>query len=125
MHAPTDPATLGPWLAEMIRKGKEREFYLSPEWDRLRQEVLREDRYECQLCKAQGRYHRAEIVHHVNEIKKHPELALTKEIEGTDGTKTRNLLSVCWVCHNTVCHPGRLERYKYRSHGFTQAERWD
>lgn len=126
MHVPTDPAALGPFLSELIRNGKEREFYLSPEWDRLRREVLREDRYECQLCRAQGRYHRAEIVHHINEIKHRPELALSMWEDRADGTKARNLMSVCWICHNTVCHPGRLERYKYKKRsGFDQQERWD
>lgn len=124
MHVPVD--NLGPWLAEKIRNGEERDFYLSPEWDHLRREVLRDDLYECQICKKAGRFRRAEIVHHINEIKHRPDLALTKEIEGKDGKKTRNLISVCWICHNSVCHPGRLERYKFKKKsGFDQTERWD
>ena len=58
------------WLLEQINAGNEHNFYICSEWLRIRAEVLRLDRYECQICKSKGRYKRAEIVHHVNHLKR-------------------------------------------------------
>ncbi len=87
-------------------------FYLSKEWRHLRQEVLSADKYECQHCKAKGKYTRATHVHHVNHLDKHPELALEKYYTDSSGNTKRNLISVCKDCHETVCHPERLTHSK-------------
>ena len=52
-------------------------FYHWAAWERLRDEVLRLDNYECQLCKARGKHRRAVVVHHVQHVKDRPDLALS------------------------------------------------
>lgn len=86
-------------------------FYHSKEWRRLRRDVLNADKYECQPCKAKGKYTKATHVHHVNHLDKHPELALEKYYSDASG-QMRNLISVCKDCHETVCHPERLRHTK-------------
>lgn len=73
-------------------------FYLTKEWRRVRKEVLTSDKYECQDCKANGYYSKANHVHHVKYLEKYPSLALEKFY--TDGTGThRQLVSLCHECH--------------------------
>lgn len=80
-------------------------FYIWKPWLIVRKSVLEMDRYECQDCKAKGKYTKAKTVHHNNYVKKHPELAL--EIWYTwKGQKKRNLISLCHDCHE--------ERHGYR-----------
>lgn len=73
-------------------------FYTWSKWERVRQQVLNMDKYECQDCKARGIYTKATTVHHQQYVKKHPELAL--EIWYTfKGKEYRNLVSLCHDCH--------------------------
>ena len=44
--------------AALLAAGQQYKFYSWPEWRGLRAEVLRLDHYECQHCKAAGRYSR-------------------------------------------------------------------
>lgn len=44
------------WLQDLIAAGDVRTFYRARIWRRVRREVLDEDKYECQLCKARGAY---------------------------------------------------------------------
>lgn len=113
-------------LREMIDAGNLHDFYLWPEWRRLSEEVRRIDRGECQLCRAKGRYKRADLVHHINHVKDRPDLALSKYASSRSGGKTeRNLISVCRECHETECHPGRMAWKKQESKKFRTKERWD
>ena len=66
---------VGNWVRDLIEAEKLHAFYTSTIWLKLRAEVLEEDKHECQHCRARGFYKRANHVHHVNYIKKHPELA--------------------------------------------------
>lgn len=111
------------WLKGLILSGDIHPFYVTPEWRGLSADVLREDRHECQLCKARGRYRRAVLVHHVNHVKRRPELALDMYYLDSDGERKRNLISVCKWCHEDVCHPERLRKVKAPS--FETEERWD
>ena len=77
-------------------------FYVSKEWLALRKEILKLDKYECQMCKQKGYYKRANHVHHVNTVKDHPELALSKTYLDKDGQVQRNLISLCKLCHEKV-----------------------
>ena len=74
-------------------------FYKTPAWRKLRAEILKQDKYECQLCKKRGYYRRANTVHHIKPIEKYPELALSKYYIDENGKKQRNLISVCRECH--------------------------
>lgn len=111
------------WLRALIAAGNVHPFYVTGEWRSISAEVLKIDRHECQICKAKGRYRRADLVHHVNHVKRRPELALDIYYTDTDGERKRNLVSVCKCCHETVCHPERMRRPS-RPH-FTTEERWD
>lgn len=93
-------------------------FYTWRKWKILRQKILKEDKFECQICKSKGRYARATTVHHVNYVKKHPELSLEPYYEW-GGKKKRNLISLCHDCHEEVHGYRRPERKEISE------ERWD
>lgn len=111
------------WLRSLIAAGDTHPFYVCPPWRALSADVLRQDRHECQLCKAKGRYRKAIMVHHVNHLTRRPDLALDIYYIAPCGQKRRNLISVCRWCHENVCHPERLRRVKVPQ--FTTEERWD
>ncbi|CEG28090.1 HNH endonuclease [Bacillus sp. B-jedd] len=91
-------------MSEYKTRQQKRKFYDSKEWKQLREHIRKRDNYECQECKRQGRVsvdmneysERAKrkkialVVHHIQELEKHPELALTED----------NLETVCVECHN-------------------------
>ena len=94
-------------------------FYLWSKWKKVRQEVLEQDRFECQDCKAKGIYTRATTVHHNQFLLKHPQLALEKTYT-FKGKEYRNLVSLCHDCHE--------KRHGYRKKEQKQPlteERWD
>ena len=113
------------WLIQLIAAGDVHAFYVTPEWRGLSADVLQEDRHECQLCKARGKFRSAVMVHHVNHVKRRPELALSWYYIDQDGQKKRNLISVCRQCHETVCHPERLAKKRRKPLTFSNQERWD
>ena len=91
-------------LYNEILKGNTHYFYTSRTWRRKRKLIIDRDKNECQICKREGRVtvgtkEEPLIVHHIKELKEHPELALMDI----------NLLTVCDSCHEVVCHPNRLE----------------
>ena len=96
-------------------------FYLSSKWQRLRREVLKKYKYECQHCKARGKYTRATHVHHEFHRDKYPEYELMEYVALPDGTQKRNLVPVCKECHETVCHP---ERLRWNKKAPLTEERW-
>lgn len=107
-------------LLSLLRQGREALFYSWPEWIGLRAEVLRLDQYECQRCKAGGRYRGARIVHHVRHLRDRPDLALS--IWDPD-TGERQLVSVCKVCHEAL-HPESQRQFRAVRAPIT-TERWD
>lgn len=118
-------AELAAWIRELIRENKLYKFYKSNEWIALRAEVMRDDHYECQHCLKRGIYTRADMVHHVNEVRKHPNMALTKEyIDQITKEKKRNLVSLCNPCHEE--EHDRFENYRlhHDKERFTNEERW-
>lgn len=112
------------WLVSLISDGDVHPFYVSPEWRHLSKQVLRDDHWDCQICKAQGQRTRAALVHHVKHVKTNPRLALERYYTDDSGEKHRNLLSVCRSCHENTCHPERMHR-RDANPGFATAERWD
>lgn len=86
-------------------------FYTWSKWKTKREEVLRLDKYECQICKQRGKYKKATTVHHVNYVKKHPDKSL--EIwYYFRGEKKRNLISLCHECHEEVHGYRKKEKKK-------------
>lgn len=118
-------AHLATYIRDLIQEDKLYKFYKSNDWIALRDEVLRENHYECAHCLANGIYQRAVMVHHVNEVRKHPALALTKEIiDPITGEKKKNLVPLCFKCHEM--EHDRFGDYKREkdSEKFTNDERW-
>ncbi|HDV6014277.1 TPA: HNH endonuclease [Staphylococcus pseudintermedius] len=68
-------------------------FYKTSEWKGLRKQRLIKDNYECQWCKNKGKVVTNNdtrlIVHHKQEVKDRPDLALDID----------NLVTVCFECH--------------------------
>lgn len=104
-----------------MRQIKADPFYLSKEWRRRRKKVLAEFKYECQYCKAKGKYKRATHVHHEFQRDKYPQYELDEMVTLPDGTHKRNLVPVCKDCHETVCHP---ERLRWNKKPELNEERW-
>ena len=92
-------------------------FYISRAWRKVRAEVLKEDKYECQICKSRGVYSLATHVHHINHLDDRPDLALVKTMP--DGS--RNLISLCWDCHEEQ-HPERMRQN--RKNNPVTVEKW-
>lgn len=105
-------------LQALLAASDDHAFYTWGEWQRIRQSVLEMDHYECQQCRAKGRYRKATIVHHIKHLKDRPDLALSI----WDGEE-RQLLSVCKSCHEEL-HPEWLRQYKPTAIPVTM-ERWD
>lgn len=105
-------------LVALITSGQEYQFYSWSCWLRTRAEVLKMDHYECQRCKARGRYSKAVLVHHVKHLKDRPDLALSI----WDGEE-RQLVSVCKKCHEEL-HP-ESQRQFFPKESPVTAERWD
>lgn len=96
-------------LTNLIESGCVDSFYHWTEWEKTRMEVLAFDHYECQACKAKGKYCKAVVVHHVKHLKERPDLALSI----WDGEQ-RQLVSLCRRCHEEV-HPERIKKWKYQA----------
>jgi len=95
-------------------------FYESKYWRRLRREVLTVDKHECQMCRSKGYYTKANVCHHVNYLKFHPELALETHYKDDEGNIKRNLVSLCHNCHE-LTHQSLV---KEKEEPLT-IERWD
>lgn len=107
-------------LRRLIDQGSEARFYWWPQWQETRAAVLKMDNYECQICKARGRYSRGSIVHHVKHLRERPDLALS--VYDPD-TGERQLVTVCKACHEKE-HPESLRRCAPAAEPITM-ERWD
>ena len=89
----------------MDRVGRDfaEKFYRNKLWRRLSKEILNDDKHECQVCKIQKhKYTKSRMVHHVNYLLIHPELGLEKFYIDDDGNTKRNLISICFACHEEI-----------------------
>lgn len=98
-------------LQQWIKDNELIKFYHSQPWYKARQQRLRLDHYECQVCKARGKHTHATTVHHIQHVKAKPELALD----------LNNLETICRADHN-IEHPEKLAQFNKPK--FTNAERW-
>ncbi len=80
------------WIVRLFNTGQKHKFYECNEWRALRDSVMAEHHYECQLCKSRGVYSPAEIGHHIKPLRQYPALALTRS----------NIMPVCSTCHNQI-----------------------
>lgn len=106
-------------VQKLIDKGELYKFYKSKEWLELREKILKENHNECEWCRKQGKISRAEQVHHVQYVKKHPELAMSRHYQ-YKGVKKKNLIALCHDCHDKA--HDRM-RYKKQRKPVTE-ERW-
>lgn len=122
-------SNLKQYIEELIAKDELWRFYKSKEWLALKKKVLEKYNYECQECKRNGIVTRYDVdaegkktlistVHHVQFVRRHPELALSEWFEYR-GELKRNLIPVCKACHNKL-HP---EKQKNKRTFFNE-ERW-
>lgn len=109
---------LSNWIKQLIRDDKLYQFYKSKEWKKLKEQVLQEAHYECEWCKKKGKITRAVEVHHVQLVRKHPELALSKYYT-FKGQQYKNLIPLCHDCHDKA-----HERMKYKKREQFNEERW-
>ena len=101
------------WINKLIEEDKLWKFYKSKEFRHLKEEILREQHYECQECKKLGKITKADTVHHVQHVRKYPELALSKYYT-YKGKQYKNLIAVCKSCHNKL-HPEKRKDLKNRT----------
>lgn len=120
MRVPKD-IPLATYIRRLIAAGKVEQFYFTDDWKELRQEVLEDFHNECQECLKQGNYTRADCVHHVNEVRHRPDLALSRHYVDSKGNKQHNLVPLCNQCHNIV--HDKLGAWQ-RKDKFTNEELW-
>lgn len=120
MRIPTD-ISLESFIRSLIDINKLYVFYKSDDWLELRQEVLEEHNFECQECLKRGRYTKADCVHHVNEVRHVPGLALSKTYIDKHGKEQKQLVPLCNTCHNIV--HDKLQTWQ-RKDKFQNVERW-
>lgn len=110
------------WTVERIRKLIEEntlyKFYKSKAWKKLREEILKKNHYECEWCRKKGKIVKAETVHHIQYVKKHPDLALSEYYE-YKGKKYKNLVALCHDCHDKA-----HKRMQYKKKIQINEERW-
>ena len=113
--------SLASYIRMLIRQDKVHLFYQTEDWKECRADVLEELHNECQDCLKKGRYTRADCVHHHNEVRHRPDLALSKYYTDEEGQRQRQLIPLCNTCHN-IRHE-KLKRWQ-REDKFTNEERW-
>lgn len=98
-------------------------FYNSKYWRRFSKEVKREQNNECQICKSKGRYSPAKILHHVKHLKDRPDLAYSRYYIDENGVKQRQLLAVCFKCHEEE-HDRQFKGNARLHKGYTNEEKF-
>ena len=94
----------------MINTDSLHTFYNSRSWRRLSHEVMRTQHNECQMCKAQGKYSKAVVVHHVNYIRKRPDLAYSRTYIDSEGKEHKQLIALCHECHEKIHERGAYKK---------------
>lgn len=106
------------WMQSLIAEDKLYKFYKSKQWLKLKEEILTESHNECEWCKENGKINKATTVHHVQYVKTHPELALSRTYTYKD-KEYKNLVPLCHDCHDKA-----HERMKYKKQEQFNEERW-
>lgn len=113
-----DKNELKNWIEQLIRENKLYKFYKHPEWIKKKEDILKRFHNECLWCKEKGKITKAVEVHHIQYVKKYPELALD-EFFTYKGKQYRNLVPLCHDCHDRA-----HERMKYKKRKQLNEERW-
>lgn len=123
MRVPDD-IRLADWIRALLKADEIYKFYKTDEWIELRDAVLRDSHYECARCLERGRYTRAVMVHHVNEVRKRPDMALTREYKDKDSGMRANLMPLCFACHEAEHNRFGNYRKQKQTEQFSNVERW-
>ena len=108
-------------IKAMIVSGDVKPFYKDRYWRSLALTIIAENHYECYLCKQQGKYTRAKLVHHVQHLKHHPELAYSRTYRDSTGEHIQ-LMPLCHDCHEKI-HERSAGCVKPHE-GFSNDEKW-
>ena len=120
MKIPKD-ISLAAWIRQLIKADKVEKFYMTDEWKELRQDVLEFFHFECQECLKKGRYTKADCVHHVNEVRVRPDLALSRTYVDAHGQQQFQLVPLCNTCHNLI--HDKLGEWQRKDKFYTE-EKW-
>lgn len=121
MRIPRD-VPLRVYIQRLIDADEVEKFYQTDDWKELRLVVLEFFHNECQHCLARGKVVTDELcVHHVNELRDRPELALSRWYTDEHGEKQPNLVPLCKTCHNLEHE--KLIKWQRRDK-FTNEEKW-
>jgi len=118
--------TLVEWINQLIKEDALWKFYKGKEFRHLKEEVLKENHYECIECAKLHKLSMATTVHHVKPVREYPELALSKFYIDEHGKKQIQLEPVCKSCHNRL-HPEKWSKSlhkKQTKETFINKERW-
>lgn len=110
------------WILQLIKEGQLIKFYKSKDWRELSEQIKKENNYECVFCKRKGIHTPARSVHHVQWVRKHPRLALSRTYT-YKGKTYDNLIPLCESCHNEQ-HPDKRVQNEFRKDHFVNEERW-
>lgn len=132
LHFVMTQKELKAYIEKLIKDDCLWKFYKRDEWIELKTAILKENHYECAICKKQGKITRYDIdkdgnkklistVHHIQYVRKHPELALSRYYT-YKGKTYINLIPICKSCHNQI-HP-RNESKVQHSEKYVNEERW-
>lgn len=107
-------------IRALIAAGKVEEFYNDRTWRNLSKDIIKENRSECMMCKAQKVLTPATTVHHVKHLKEFPELAYSRTYIAEDGTEQPQLVPLCHECHEKAHKRGIYAEKK----GYMNDEKW-
>lgn len=101
-NAPAPGQTMTDWIRTLLDRGEVWRFYKSREWLDLRGDILREQKGKCEWCRAKSPsvLRDAETVHHMQHVRRHPELALSRWYVDGQGRRQKNLVALCHECHD-------------------------
>lgn len=103
---------------QLIVEGRVDKFYNSRPWRNLRLKALERDHHECQMCKKNPNVNKivfANTVHHIQEIKDRPDLAMDLD----------NLVSLCRNCHEEIHERlSKVNDARQKAYKFINEERW-
>ena len=111
-------------ILSMVQKNDLKPFYNHWEWRKLSKEIIEENHGECWLCKQKGRVSKAVLTHHVNPLKNRPDLAYSRTFTDDRGRLQKQLIPLCWLCHEQIHERGEFGAVKDISCHYQNTERW-
>jgi 5-methylcytosine-specific restriction endonuclease McrA len=111
-------------IIAMVQKNDLRRFYNSWEWRKLSHQIIEENHSECWMCKQKGRVSKAILTHHVNELKKRPDLAYSRTYTDENGKLHKQLVPLCWLCHERIHERGEFAFMNMNTNHYNNEERW-